>query len=100
MTFGAPMVLHSLDAAEMYTSLQQHMARHSPRGQQLHIHSFVNNADVVPRVLGPQLDGMYQAVHALVPSIQVQTPASVCTRQHMRVSSCTKVMRFCTFGSA
>ena len=100
MTFGAPMVLHSMNAAEMYTALQQHMARHSPLGQQLHIHSFVNNADVVPRVLGPQLDGMYQAVHALVPSIQVQTPVSICTRQHMVVQLAWEPMEFCTRHSA
>ena len=77
MTFGAPMVLHSLSPEEAYASLAQHMARHGPQGQALHIHNFVNNADVVPRLLGPQLDGMYQAVHALVPSIQVRSTAGI-----------------------
>ena len=46
MTFGAPMVLHSLDPAQLYASLRQLSARHSP-GLELHIHHIVNNADVV-----------------------------------------------------
>ena len=71
VTFGAPMILHSPDEGALYAALGALGDAAQRPGVHLRVHNCVNNADVVPRALGPQLDSMYQAVHSMVPSIEV-----------------------------
>ena len=71
VTFGSPMILHSDDAPAMYAALEALGRRAQRPGADLRVHNCVNNADVVPRALGPQLDTMYEAVHSMMPSIEV-----------------------------
>ena len=65
------MVLHAPDEGALYAALGRLGAAAVRPGVDLRVHNCVNNADVVPRALGPQLDTMYQAVHSMFPSIEV-----------------------------
>lgn len=72
VTFGAPMVLYSTDRAALYQKLAQleeaAEARHP--ATPLHFHNFVNNADLVPRLLGKSLDSVHAAVEYYIPSMK------------------------------
>ena len=76
VTFGAPMVLYSPDTATLYQALAEleeaAEARHP--ATPLHFHNFVNNADLVPRLLGKSLDSVHAAMESYIPSMQ----ANIC----------------------
>jgi hypothetical protein len=67
------MVLYSTDRAALYQKLAQleeaAEARHP--ATPLHFHNFVNNADLVPRLLGKSLDSVHAAVEYYIPSMKV-----------------------------
>lgn len=73
------MVLHAADPAALYAALEALARPQRRQGAELWVHNCVNNADVVSRCLGPQLDTMYQAVHSMVPSIEVRCRVYRCT---------------------
>lgn len=69
VTFGAPMVLHARDPDVMYRSLADLEA--SIGISKLEIHNLVNNADIVPRLLGTSLDPVHDAVESMFPTLKV-----------------------------
>ncbi|KAK9814112.1 hypothetical protein WJX72_000806 [[Myrmecia] bisecta] len=75
VTFGAPMVIHSQHPDALYerlTSLEAFAERQAGRRSRprLHFHNFVNNADVVPRLLGRSLDSVHSMMEYYVPYMQ------------------------------
>ncbi len=75
MTFGAPMVLYSTDKPSLYRELsilEQLAENQSPSNAKLHFHNFVNNADLVPRLLGTSLDSVHNTVEPFIPSMKVK----------------------------
>lgn len=77
VTFGAPQVLYSEDASALYEALSSLESRgwsadgsSRPADAQLHFHNFVNNADVVPRLLGSSLDSVHDRIQQYVASMQ------------------------------
>ena len=74
VTFGAPMTLYATNAAVLYQQLAafEEAAEATYAGQaKLQFHNFVNNADIVPRLLGTSLDTVHDAVEGYIPSMKV-----------------------------
>ncbi len=75
MTFGAPMVVHSEAPERLYRQLATMERRAEASGgadaPQLQFHNLVNNADVVPRLLGTSLDVVHAVMESYVPLIKV-----------------------------
>ena len=88
VTFGAPMILHAPDEGALYAALDALGSAAQQPGTELRVHNCVNNADVVPRALGPQLDSMYQAVHSMLPSIEVKMHCRALPLALARILTC------------
>ncbi|KAK9839203.1 hypothetical protein WJX81_001055 [Elliptochloris bilobata] len=75
VTFGAPMVLHAADPDALFQRLRALEAAAEATGggaggrAVLQFHNFVNNADVVPRLLGTSLDAVHAFLAAYVPGL-------------------------------
>ena len=70
------MVLYSTDKPSLYRELgvlEDLAERHSPGHVKLHFHNFVNNADLVPRLLGTSLDSVHNTVERFIPSMKVNS---------------------------
>lgn len=68
------MVLYSTDKPPMYhqlAALEQHARRQSPGHTGLQFHNFVNNADLVPRLLGTSLRSVHDGLEKYISSIKV-----------------------------
>lgn len=66
------MVLYSEDKSTLYNKLavmEELAASQSPQVK-LHFHNFVNNADLVPRLLGSSLDSVHSTVERFIPSMK------------------------------
>jgi hypothetical protein len=78
VTFGAPMVVYSEEPERLYGQLAaMERAAEASGGRtapQLQFHNLVNNADVVPRLLGTSLDPLHSALEGYVPLIRVRPP--------------------------
>lgn len=79
MTFGAPQVVYAEDAPALYDALtllesRGWSSRHArrPADAQIFFHNFVNNADVVPRLLGKSLDSVHEQMEYYIPSMRVR----------------------------
>ncbi|BDA46815.1 hypothetical protein COCOBI_09-2680 [Coccomyxa sp. Obi] len=74
VTFGAPMVVHSEVPERLYRQLGTMERRAEASGgadaPQLQFHNLVNNADVVPRLLGTSLDVVHAVMESYVPLIK------------------------------
>lgn len=75
VTFGAPQVVYSEDPAALYPALTSLEARgwsarqtRRPAHAELHFHNFVNNADVVPRLLGQSLEAVHDSLQYYLPT--------------------------------
>lgn len=94
VTFGAPMVVYSDQPEQLYQQLatMERAAEASGSGRrgrggaagstegtgpQLQFHNLVNNADVVPRLLGTSLDTLHATLESYLPLIRV------CVCHHM-----------------
>lgn len=76
VTFGAPMVVYSNDARAAYRQLEdleQFAEANCVDGAKLEFHNFVNNADIVPRLLGTSLDSVHEAMEGYIPSMKVHS---------------------------
>lgn len=75
VTFGAPMVVHSEAPDRLFRQLATMERRAESSGgaaaPQLQFHNLVNNADVVPRLLGTSLDMLHAVMESYVPLIRV-----------------------------
>lgn len=70
------MVLYTTDKPSLYQELgilEEHAENQSPGRTKLHFHNFVNNADLVPRLLGTSLDSVHNTVERFIPSMKVRT---------------------------
>ena len=68
------MALYATNAAVLYQQLAafEEAAEATYAGQaKLQFHNFVNNADIVPRLLGTSLDTVHDAVEGYIPSMKV-----------------------------
>lgn len=92
MTFGAPMVVHSEAPEQLYRQLaaMENRAESSGGGRapQLQFHNLVNNADVVPRLLGTSLDVLHAVMESYVPLIGVSSAHAML---HHTASTCLRV---------
>lgn len=73
MTFGAPMVIQAHESALLYEQLEAldgFAQAQLPAGCRIQYHNFVNNADIVPRLLGSSLESVHGAVEAYIPSMK------------------------------
>ncbi|KAK9918723.1 hypothetical protein WJX75_006273 [Coccomyxa subellipsoidea] len=74
VTFGAPMVVHSEAPDRLFRQLATMERRAESSGgaaaPQLQFHNLVNNADVVPRLLGTSLDMLHAVMESYVPLIR------------------------------
>lgn len=74
MTFGAPMVVHSDAPDRLFRQLAKMErwaeASGGAAAPQLQFHNLVNNADVVPRLLGTSLDMLHAVMESYVPLIK------------------------------
>lgn len=94
VTFGAPMVIYADNGSRMYAQLRDLEAAAEAAGlgaaqaaaagagvpprrgaARLRFHNFVNNLDLVPRLLGRSLDSVHTYAEALFPSLRVRTRA-------------------------
>lgn len=78
-------MLYSEDASALYEALSSLESRgwsadgsSRPADAQLHFHNFVNNADVVPRLLGSSLDSVHDRIQQYVASMQVSDVYCCC----------------------
>ena len=78
VTFGAPQVIYSEDPGALYAALTSLESRGwftrqatRPAAAELHFHNFVNNADIVPRLLGQSLEAVHDRLQHYIPSMQV-----------------------------
>ena len=93
MTFGAPMVVHSEVPERLYRQLATMERRAEASGgadaPQLQFHNLVNNADVVPRLLGTSLDVVHAVMESYVPLIKVgEVPGAASLPDHIITVPC------------
>lgn len=65
------MVIHSPSPSSLYVSLQK-LEQHPAYAGRLQFHNFVNNADIVPRLLGSALDSIHTFAESYVPLLKVR----------------------------
>lgn len=71
------MVLHAVDRAALYRHLEAlERGAAAEAAAPMHCHNFVNNADIVPRLLGSSLDAVHEAMESYIPSMKVWTLAA------------------------
>lgn len=84
------MVLYSADKPSLYrelVALEQHAQSQSSSSGNLHFHNFVNNADLVPRLLGTSLDSVHDNLERYISSMKVGN-------LRIRISMCSRFSDF------
>lgn len=77
------MVLYSKDKSALYHKLAvlEELAKgQSPSHAKLHFHNFVNNADLVPRLLGTSLDSVHGVIEGYIPAMKVRVAQGLSQR--------------------